>query len=89
MPTRFIFVFAFFLGIGKTFAQHHQNNEESSYQLKKLQQFRWQNGFVFPQHYRNSHYEVSLNPPSHAQRWYQVRHQYILINQQNIIIQTK
>ena len=51
----------------------------------RLQQFKWQPGYVMPQHYRGSGYKVNfkdnnLPRPDRNQQWYKVNNDYILVD---------
>ena len=51
--------------------------------VKRLQQLRWQPGYVMPQHYRSNGYKVEykdhkLPKPDRKQQWYKVNNDYIL-----------
>ncbi|TSH77012.1 hypothetical protein E2K73_05995 [Acinetobacter sp. RF15A] len=53
--------------------------------VQRLQQLRWQPGYVMPQHYRGNGYKVeyknhSLPKPDRKQQWYKVNDDYILVN---------
>lgn len=56
--------------------------------VKRLQQLRWQPGYVMPQHYRSNGYKVEykdhkLPKPDRKQQWYKVNNDYILVNSEN------
>lgn len=61
--------------------------------VRRLQQHRWQQGYVMPQHYRGDSYKVgyrenNLPKPSRNQQWYKINNDYILIDSSsNSIIQ--
>ncbi|MCL6235789.1 MULTISPECIES: RcnB family protein [Acinetobacter] len=53
--------------------------------VKRLQQHKWQTGYVMPQHYRGNGYKVdykdhNLPKPSRNQQWYKINNDYILVN---------
>lgn len=53
--------------------------------VKRLQQLRWQPGYVMPQHYRGSGYKVdyknhNLPKPDRKQQWYKINNDYILVD---------
>lgn len=65
-----------------TDAQHNSREQRG---MKRLQQMKWQTGYVMPQHYRSDGYKVeykeqNLPKPSRNQQWYKVNNQYILLN---------
>ncbi len=56
--------------------------------VKRLQQLRWQPGYVMPQHYRGNGYKVEykdhrLPRPDRKQQWYKVNNDYILVDSEN------
>ena len=56
--------------------------------VQRLQQFKWQPGYVMPQHYRSSGYKVgfkenNLPRPNRNQQWYKVNNDYILVDSNN------
>ncbi|OTG69562.1 hypothetical protein B9T25_03055 [Acinetobacter sp. ANC 4470] len=60
--------------------------------VKRLQQHKWQAGYVMPQHYRGNGYKVDykehdLPKPSRNQQWYKINNDYILVdtNSNNIM----
>ena len=60
--------------------------------VKRLQQHKWQPGYVMPQHYRSNGYKVDykehdLPKPSRNQQWYKINNDYILVdtNSNNIM----
>ena len=60
--------------------------------VKRLQQHKWQTGYVMPQHYRGNGYKVDykshdLPKPSRNQQWYKINNDYILVdtNSNNIV----
>ncbi|WP_374666873.1 RcnB family protein [Acinetobacter sp.] len=60
--------------------------------VQRLQQHKWQTGYVMPQHYRGDGYKVDykdydLPKPSRNQQWYRINNDYILINSDNNSIQ--
>ena len=53
--------------------------------VKRLQQHKWQAGYVLPQHYRGNGYKVdyrdqNLPRPDRNQQWYKINNDYILVN---------
>lgn len=53
--------------------------------VKRLQQMRWQQGYVMPQHYRGNRYKVeykdfNLPKPARNQQWYKVNKDYLLVD---------
>ena len=53
--------------------------------VKRLQQIKWQPGYVMPQHYRSSGYKVgfkehNLPRPERKQQWYKVNNDFILVD---------
>lgn len=53
--------------------------------VKRLQQHKWQTGYVMPQHYRGNSYKVdykdsNLPKPSRNQQWYKINNDYILVD---------
>lgn len=53
--------------------------------VKRLQQIKWQPGYVMPQHYRGSGYKVefkehNLPRPDRKQQWYKVNNDFILVD---------
>ncbi|AOA56973.1 RcnB family protein [Acinetobacter larvae] len=81
----------------------NENNDDDSMQqrrrereqrgLRRLQQHKWQAGYVMPQHYRSDSYKVdyrgtNLPKPARNQQWYKVNNDYILVDSEtNNIIQ--
>ncbi|ATO19074.1 hypothetical protein BS636_05035 [Acinetobacter sp. LoGeW2-3] len=62
---------------------HRRVREERG--VKRLQQMRWQPGYVMPQHYRGNGYKVEykdhkLPKPDRKQQWYKVNNEYILVD---------
>lgn len=56
--------------------------------VKRLQQHKWQTGYVMPQHYRGNGYKVDyknhdLPKPSRNQQWYKINNDYILVDTDN------
>jgi Ni/Co efflux regulator RcnB len=72
----------------------HKNRDEGDYDnrrkreergVQRLQQLKWQTGYVMPQHYRGNGYKVdykdsNLPKPSRNEQWYKVNSDYILLN---------
>lgn len=55
---------------------------------KRLQQHKWQPGYVMPQHYRGNAYkadykDTGLSKPSRNQQWYKINNDYILVDSDN------
>ena len=53
--------------------------------VTRLQQHKWQTGYVMPQHYRGNGYKVDykshdLPKPSRNQQWYKINNDYILVD---------
>ena len=53
--------------------------------VKRLQQHKWQPGYVMPQHYRGNGYKVeykehNLPKPNRNQQWYKINNDYILVD---------
>ncbi len=53
--------------------------------VRRLQQHKWQMGYVMPQHYRGNSYKVdykdeNLPKPSRNQQWYKINNDYILVD---------
>ena len=53
--------------------------------VQRLQQLKWQEGYVMPQHYRGNSYKVdfkdtNLPRPSSNEQWYKINNSYILVN---------
>lgn len=53
--------------------------------VQRLQQLKWQEGYVMPQHYRGNSYKVdfkdsNLPRPSRNEQWYKINNSYILVN---------
>jgi Ni/Co efflux regulator RcnB len=68
--------------------QHDHRRMREERGVKRLQQLRWQPGYVMPQHYRGNGYKVkyqehSLPRPDRKQQWYKVNDDYILVNSEN------
>ncbi|NHC03153.1 hypothetical protein G9F31_05130 [Acinetobacter sp. 187] len=76
----------------------HRNADERDFQdrrkvreergVKRLQQHKWQTGYVMPQHYRGNSYkadfkENNLPKPSRNQQWYKINNDYILVDSHN------
>lgn len=56
--------------------------------VRRLQQHKWQAGYVMPQHYRGDGYKVeyreyNLSKPSRNQQWYKINNDFILVNTEN------
>lgn len=66
--------------------------EERGFQ--RLKQLKWQTGYTIPQHYRSDRYKVDytdsrLSKPARGQQWYKVNNDYLLIDDDNTIIQVR
>lgn len=53
--------------------------------VKRLQQHKWQTGYVMPQHYRGNAYKTdykqnNLPKPGNNQQWYKINNDYILVD---------
>ena len=53
--------------------------------VNRLQQHKWQTGYVMPQHYRGNGYKVDyknndLPKPARNQQWYKINNDYILVD---------
>ncbi|SPL71828.1 RcnB family protein [Acinetobacter stercoris] len=62
-----------------------QRREREERGVRRLQQHRWQPGYVMPQHYRGDSYKVgykdhNLPKPSRNQQWYKINNDYILVD---------
>ncbi|WP_347453325.1 RcnB family protein [Acinetobacter thermotolerans] len=69
----------------KTEDRHRMREERG---VKRLQQMKWQPGYVMPQHYRGNGYKVQykdhkLPKPDRKQQWYKVNNDYILVDTDN------
>jgi Ni/Co efflux regulator RcnB len=60
--------------------------------VKRLQQHKWQTGYIMPQHYRGNAYKAdykqnNLPKPANNQQWYKINNDYILVdsNSNNIV----
>ena len=56
--------------------------------VQRLQQHKWQTGYVMPQHYRGDGYKVEyreheLPRPERRQQWYKINNDYILVDSEN------
>ena len=56
--------------------------------VKRLQQHKWQTGYVMPQHYRGNSYKTdykdnNLPKPSRNQQWYKINNDFILVDSDN------
>lgn len=73
--------------------RENENNQERSEKrrireergVQRLQQLKWQEGYVIPQHYRGNRYKVdsketNLPKASRNEQWYKVNNSYILVN---------
>lgn len=66
--------------------EQHREREERG--VRRLQQHKWQTGYVMPQHYRGNSYKVdykenNLPRPGRNQQWYKINNDYILIDSNN------
>ena len=62
-----------------------QRREREERGVKRLQQHKWQMGYVMPQHYRGNSYKVdykdtNLPKPARNQQWYKINNDYILVD---------
>lgn len=62
-----------------------QRREREERGVRRLQQHRWQPGYVMPQHYRGDGYKVdyresNLPKPSRNQQWYKINNDFILVD---------
>lgn len=75
------------------YQERRKNREERG--VKRLQQHKWQTGYVMPQHYRGNSYKTEyqqhdLPKPSRNQQWYKINNDYILVDSEsNNIISIK
>ena len=65
-----------------------QRREREERGVKRLQQHKWQMGYVMQQHYRGNSYKVdykdeNLPKPSRNQQWYKINNDYILVDSDN------
>lgn len=65
------------------YQERRKNREERG--VKRLQQHKWQTGYVMPQHYRGNSYKTeykdhNLPKPSRNQQWYKINNDYILVD---------
>ena len=56
--------------------------------VKRLQEHKWQEGYVLPQHYRSKSYKVdapqrNLPKSSRSEQWYRINNDYILVDSDN------
>ncbi|TCM64340.1 nickel/cobalt transporter regulator [Acinetobacter calcoaceticus] len=56
--------------------------------VRRLQQHKWQAGYVMPQHYRGDGYKVeyrdyNLSKPGRNQQWYKINNDFILVDADN------
>ncbi|ENV47318.1 MULTISPECIES: RcnB family protein [Acinetobacter] len=70
--------------------ERRRQREERGFE--RLKQLKWQTGYTMPQHYRSDRYKVDYNyyqlpRPKHGQQWYKVNNDYLLIDDDNTIIQ--
>lgn len=75
---------------GNAYAQDFQDRRKVREErgVKRLQQHKWQTGYVMPQHYRGNSYkadfkENNLPKPSRNQQWYKINNDYILVDSHN------
>ncbi|OTG63810.1 RcnB family protein [Acinetobacter silvestris] len=64
---------------------HEQRREREERGVRRLQQHKWQTGYVMPQHYRGNSYKTdyknnNLPKPSRNQQWYKINNDYILVD---------
>ncbi len=76
----------------RDFDAEQQNQERRKYReergVKRLQQHKWQTGYVMPQHYRGNSYKTeykdhNLPKPSRNQQWYKINNDYILVDSES------
>ena len=81
-------------GQGKKFRDYQQDEydelrekrrEREERGVRRLQQHKWQMGYVMPQHYRGNSYKVdykdtNLPKPARNQQWYKINNDYILVD---------
>ena len=65
-----------------------ERREREERGVRRLQQHRWQTGYIMPQHYRGDSYKVgyrenNLPKPSRNQQWYKINQDYILVDVEN------
>lgn len=74
------------------FESEQQSQDRRKYReergVKRLQQHKWQTGYVMPQHYRGDSYKTEyqqhqLPKPSRNQQWYKINNDYILVDSEN------
>ena len=70
--------------------QQHQDRRKYREErgVKRLQEHKWQMGYVMPQHYRGNSYKTeykqhNLPKPSRNQQWYKINNDYILVDSEN------
>ncbi|OTG85201.1 RcnB family protein [Acinetobacter sp. ANC 4648] len=64
---------------------NEQRREREERGVRRLQQHKWQTGYVMPQHYRGNSYKAdyrdsNLPKPSRNQQWYKINNDYILVD---------
>ena len=82
-------------GQGKKYRDYQQDDNDDELRekrrereergVRRLQQHKWQTGYVMPQHYRGNGYKVDykehdLPKPSRNQQWYKINNDYILVD---------
>jgi len=79
---------------GRNFRENDDENiqekrrEREERGVRRLQQHKWQPGYVMPQHYRGNSYKVdykdnNLPKPSRNQQWYKINNDYILVDSES------
>lgn len=70
--------------------QQHQDRRKYREErgVKRLQEHKWQTGYVMPQHYRGNSYKTeykdhNLPKPSRNQQWYKINNDYILVDSES------
>ena len=80
-------------GASDGYMMEERRREREERGVRRLQQHKWQAGYVMPQHYRGDGYKVdfrenNLPKPSRNQQWYKINNDYILVDSEdNSIIQ--
>lgn len=62
--------------------------------IYRLRHFKWKVGSTLPLHYRNNHYrveehEISSLPKYPSMQWYKVKNNFVLINEEAVIVSVK
>jgi len=71
---------------GDVMQEKRREREERG--VRRLQQHKWQEGYVMPQHYRGDGYKIeyreyNLPKPTRNQQWYKINNDYILVDLEN------